>query len=142
MINDLDEYYNHITYINKDIAVYEDDEGNYFNVSPVNLLANCLYQELDKEQLKQAVFNQNIPKDMIFPKKKTTKVVVKSDITHKPKDNTTLVDKEIEVNQVWAVANGMQVKKVYNTKDEAMNKAKEINEKIFEVLGIETYKSE
>ena len=137
MTNDLDKYYEKITFINKDVAVYEDDEGNYFNVSPVNLLANCLYQELDKEQLKQAVFNQNIPKDMIFPKKKTTKVVLKSDVTHNPKDNTTLVDKEIEVNQVWAVSNGVGVKKVYNTQNEAMSKAKEINKKIFEVLGIE-----
>ena len=142
MITDLDEYYKKIKYINKDVAVYEDDEGNYFNLSPANLLASCLYQELDNEQLKQAIFNQNIPKDMIFNKKKSTKVVVKSDITHKPKDNNILVDKEIEVNQIWAVSNGVGIKKVYNTQSEAVEKAKEINIKIFEVLGIEIYKTE
>jgi hypothetical protein len=37
---DLDKYYEKITYINKDVAVYEDDEGNYFNLSPANLLAS------------------------------------------------------------------------------------------------------
>ena len=137
-MNELDDYYEKIEYINKDVAVYTDEEkGNYFNISPVSLLANCLSQELEDEQLKTAVFNQSIPKNMIFKKKKTTKPVVKSDITKNPKDDNTIVDKEIEVNQIWIVSNGAGVKKVYADKDEAMNKAIEINKKIFEVLGFE-----
>lgn len=138
MNNELDDYYEKIEYVNKDVAVYTDEEkGNYFNISPVSLLANCLSQELEDDQLKTAIFNQNIPKNMIFKKKKTTKPVVKSDITKNPKDDNTIVDKEIEVNQIWIVSNGAGVKKVYADKDEAMTKAIEINKKIFEVLGFE-----
>lgn len=137
MIKDLEEYYNHITYINKEIARYEDEEGNYFNVNLSSLITNVLYQTYGKEELKQAIFQQVIPKDMELNEIETTKVVPKNEITHKIEDQFILVDKKIKVKEAWILSNGLGLKKAYNNKENALNKAKEINKKIFEVSGIE-----
>ena len=140
MTTDLVEYYKNITYINKDVAVYEDNEGNYFNVSPVSLFVGVQYNKLNSKQYEQAVFNQIVPKDMICRDVDIIEVVPKSEITKNTKDQFTLVDKKVKGKEFWLVQNSMGMKKVYSDKESAMKQAKEINKKIFEVCGVEIYK--
>ena len=140
MTTDLVEYYKNITYINKDVAVYEDNEGNYFNVSPVSLFVGVQYNKLNQKQYEQAVFNQIVPKDMICKEIEITEVVPKSEITKKEKDQFTLVDKKVKGREFWLVQNSMGMKKAYPDKESALKQAKEINKKIFEVCEVEIYK--
>lgn len=140
MTTDLEQYYKNITYINKDVATYEDEEGDYFNISPVSLFVGVQHNKLNLKQYEQAVFNQIVPKDMICRDVEIIEVVPKSEITKKDKDKFTLVDKKVKGKEFWLVQNSMGMKKAYSDKESAHKIAKEINKKIFEVCGVEIYK--
>lgn len=142
MIKDLEEYYKHIKYINDKVAEYEDEEGNYFQVTPSNLLVAVQYQALNKQEYEQAVFQQLVPKDIICKEVEIDKIIPKNEVTHNDKDKFTLTTIKQKAKQVWFVMNSVGIKKAYNDKDEALKVAKEINKKIFEISGIETYKGE
>lgn len=137
MTNDLDEYYSNIRYINENLAEYEDEEGNLFNVSPSNLLIAVQYKTFNKQEYEQAVFKQIIPKNIICNETEIDKVIPKSEITHKDSDKFTLTTIKQKVKEVWIISNGLGIHKAYTTKDEALNKAKEINKKVFEVCKID-----
>ena len=137
MTTDLEEYYNHITYVDERVAIYEDDKGNYFNIPPSSLLIAVQYYEMTKDELEKAVFNQLVPKDMIFKDTDKKTIVPKNEITHNDKDKYTLVDKIVKAKQVWIISNGAGIRQAYNDKESALAKAKEINKKIFEVYKIE-----
>jgi hypothetical protein len=62
--------------------------------------------------------------------------VVKSTITHDKKDDTTLVDSEIKVYQIWNVTNGLGVKQSFTTKEEAINLYDEVNNKVLKDMEI------
>jgi hypothetical protein len=66
----------------------------------------------------------------------TKRPVVKSSITHDKKDDTTLVDSEIKVYQIWNVTNGLNIKKSFTNKEEAIKLYDEINKKILEAMEI------
>lgn len=136
MTKDLDEYYGHITYINDKVAVFEDEEGNYFQVSPSNLLVAVQYQTFNKQEYEQAVFQQIIPKDFEAKETEIDKIIPKSDVTHNDKDKFTLTTIKQKAKEAWIVMNGIGIKKAYNNKEDALKKAKEINKKIFEVCDI------
>lgn len=142
MIKDLEEYYKHIKYINDRVAEYEDEEGNYFQVTPSNLLVAVQYQALNKQEYEQAVFQQLVPKDIICKEIDIDKIIPKNEVTHNDKDKFTLTTIKQKAKQVWFVMNSVGIKKAYNDKEEALKVAKEINKKIFEISGIETYKGE
>lgn len=142
MIKDLEEYYKHIKYINDRVAEYEDEEGNYFQVTPSNLLVAVQYQALNKQEYEQAVFQQLVPKDIICKEVDIDKIVPKNEVTHNDKDKFTLTTIKQKAKQVWFVINSVGIKKAYNDKEEALKVAKEINKKIFEVCNIEIYKGE
>lgn len=142
MIKDLEEYYKHIKYINDRVAEYEDEEGNYFQVTPSNLLAAVQYQALNKQEYEQAVFQQLVPKDIICKEIDIDKIIPKNEVTHNDKDKFTLTTIKQKAKQVWFVMNSVGIKKAYNDKEEALKVAKEINKKIFEVCNIEIYKGE
>lgn len=142
MIKDLEEYYKHIKYINDRVAEYEDEEGNYFQVTPSNLLVAVQYQALNKQEYEQAVFQQLVPKDIICKEVEIDKIIPKNEVTHNDKDKFTLTTIKQKAKQVWFVMNSVGIKKAYNDKEEALKVAKEINKKIFEISGIETYKGE
>lgn len=136
MIKDLEEYYKHIKYINDRVAEYEDEEGNYFQVTPSNLLVAVQYQALNKQEYEQAVFQQLVPKDIICKEIDTDKIIPKNEVTHNDKDKFTLTTIKQKAKQVWFVMNSVGIKKAYNDKEEALKVAKEINKKIFEVCDI------
>lgn len=142
MIKDLEEYYKHIKYINDRVAEYEDEEGNYFQVTPSNLLVAVQYQALNKQEYEQAVFQQLVPKDIICKEIDIDKIIPKNEVTHNDKDKFTLTTIKQKAKQVWFVMNSVGIKKAYNDKEEALKVAKEINKKIFEVCDIEIYKGE
>lgn len=136
MTKDLEEYYSHITYINDRLAEYEDEEGNLFAVTPSNLLVAVQYQALNKQEYEQAVFNQLIPKDIICNVIEIDKTVVKSEVTKNPKDDTTLTTIKQKARQVWFVSNGLGIRKAFNNKEEALEVAREINKKIYEICKV------
>lgn len=136
MIKDLEEYYKHIKYINDRVAEYEDEEGNYFQVTPSNLLVAVQYQALNKQEYEQAVFQQLVPKDIICKEIDIDKIIPKNEVTHNDKDKFTLTTIKQKAKQVWFVMNSVGIKKAYNDKEEALKVAKEINKKIFEVCDI------
>ena len=62
---------------------------------------------------------------------KTTKIkrpVPKSEITGKDEDKLTLVDKDIEVKQMWLITNSMKVSNIFNNKDEAKELLDRVNQ--------------
>lgn len=128
MEKDLIKFYKNITNISKDICEYKDEKGNVTLVATATLFAGCEYLELDEPQYKQALYEGIITKDLELPKTKVTRVVTKDTVTGKEKDKTTLIDKEVEVYQVWIVKNGLGIKKAYNNKTEALKKVQEINQ--------------
>ena len=139
MIKDLEEYYKHIKYINDRVAEYEDEEGNYFQVTPSNLLVAVQYQALNKQEYEQAVFQQLVPKDIICKEIDIDKIIPKNEVTHNDKDKFTLATIKQKAKQVWFVMNSVGIKKAYNDKEEALKVAKEINKKIFEVCDIKVW---
>ena len=136
MTKDLDIYYENISYINDKLAIYEDEEGNLIPLTPSNLLVAVQYQALNKQEYEQAVFQQLIPKDIICNEVEIDKLVPKNEITKNEKDKYTITTIKQKARQVWFVSNSLGIRKAYNNKDEALNKAKEINKKIYEVCNV------
>ena len=109
-------------------AKYEDQEGNYAILDPLKLIVGVEYDEFNKEQYNQALFQKLIPKDMKCNiVKKKTQVLDKN-------DKTKIVDAEEDVRQVWFIRDGLGNIEAYNNKEEAIKTAKEWNDKITKVV--------
>lgn len=134
MVKDLDKFYKCTKMLDKQISVYEDEEGNYTILPTTALLVNVDYNEFEKEQYNVAVFNGDIPKYFVTESKTIKKPVPKFEITKKPEDKYTITEKEVAVKPVWFIINGAKVKKAFNNKDEAIKQAKKINKKVIEIL--------
>ena len=136
MEKELIKFNENITKINKDIAKYEDEKGNVAILKIGSLLWGCEDLELDEVSYKKALFEKIIDKDVEYMKIKTTKVVDKSTITHNKNDQGTLIDKEVEVSQVWVVKNGIGLTKAFANKEEALSYVEKINNKYFEMAEL------
>lgn len=134
MVKDLDEFYKCTKMLDKQISVYEDEEGNYTILPTTALLVNVDYNEFEKEQYNVAVFNGDIPKDFKTEVKNIKKPVPKYEITKKPEDKYIITEKEVAVKPVWFIINGAKIKKAFNNKEEALKEAKKINKKVIEIL--------
>ena len=119
---ELTKFYENIK-IQDNLVIYEDEKGNVTVYSPLALICSCGYLEVTEEQRKVMEFNKEIKSTDEFNKIKTVTQVTKEN------DPTTIVDKEIEVYQMWKVMNGAQAFKVFNNKEEALNTVHEINNK-------------
>ena len=64
---------------------------------------------------------------MIFNKIKVNKIIPKNKITGKDKDKNTLVEQEVEVNQVWFVKNALKMHTTFNNKEEAKAYFEKVN---------------
>lgn len=135
MVKDLDKFYECTKMLDKQISIYEDEEGNYTVLPTTALLVNVDYNEFEKEQYNVAVFNGDIPKDFTTEIKTIKKPVPKYDITKKPEDKYTITEKEVAVKPVWFIINGAKVKKAFNNKEEALKQAKKINKKVIDKLS-------
>lgn len=136
MERDLIKFNENITKINKDIAKYEDNKGNYSLIPIGQLMCNCEYVELDEIGYKKALFEKLIKKEIKYNKIKTTKVVDKATITGKKQDQGTLVDKEIEVCQVWIVRNSLGISMAFEEKVRALAVVNEINDKYLKMAEL------
>lgn len=117
-----------ITILDGKTAKYEDQEGNYAILDPLKLMVGVEYDEFNKEQYNQALFQKLIPKDMkLNITKKKTQVLDKN-------DKTKIVDAEEDVRQVWFIRDSLGNIEAYNNKEEAIKTAKEWNDKIMKVV--------
>lgn len=136
MEKELIKFNENITKVNKDIAKYEDEKGNYALIPIGQLMCGCEYAELDEVSYKKALFEKLIDKDVEYMKIKTTKVVDKSTITKNKNDQGTLVDKEVEVSRVWFVKNGLGLTKAFDNKEKALTYVEEINNKYLKIAEV------
>lgn len=134
MKKDLIEFMKNIKDISKSVQEYEDEDGNYLLVPVSNLFTAVDYIELDKTEYKKALFNQSIT-DLDYKKKFVNRVVDKSSVTHDKSDQGILIDKEIQVSQIYVVKNSLGYKTCFTNKSDALKLAKEINNKYFDRLG-------
>lgn len=130
----LEDFMNNVEILGKEFAIYTDNEkGVSFPLNTVHLLARVDYLELTKEEYASAKFGQKI-EDLEYNITNVKKPVPKNEITGKDEDKYTITEKEVAVRQIWNVSNTAGAFKSYTNKDEAMEKVKEINNKIFEYL--------
>ena len=131
---ELNKFMEKIEVINKDLSIYKDQKkGMMFYLNTVQLLVRVEPLELDKEQYQIALFEKKI-EDLEYERETITRVVPKNKITKNDKDKYTLTNKEVIVKKVYNVANALNVKKSFVDKDEAMEYAETINNKIKEYL--------
>ena len=138
--NDLIEFMKNVTIEDKEFSVYEDIKGNYFEMNTGALICRCDAFELSKEkpskdtssEYEVAVFSKSI-EDLPYKVKKGKKKVLKSEITGKEKDNTTIVEKAIDVAEIYVVSNPYKAQKCFVDKNEALKVAKDINAKIKQI---------
>ena len=130
MEKELNKFYDNITFINKELAKYEDEKGNIQLIPIGQLLCTLTYNELDSKQYETAIFGNIIDKDLEYEKGTIIKAVNKYEITKNKNDRNVIVDKEVEIYKVWILQNNLQVMKSYNNLKEAKAKLEEINNKI------------
>ena len=138
--NDLLEFMKNVTIEDKEFSSYEDVKGNYFEMNTGALICRCDAFELSKEkpskdtssEYEVAVFSKSI-EDLPYKVKKGKKKVLKSEITGKEKDNTTIVEKAIDVAEIYVVSNPYKAQKCFVDKNEALKVAKDINAKIKQI---------
>ena len=131
MEKDLIKFNNNIEFIgSKDIVKYIDDKGNCVLLPISQLLCNCEYVELDDAQLKIAIYNGEVEKDL---KLETAEVVRKIDKFYKTKkesDKGTIIETKVKISKVWLVRNGVRLTKSYNNKNDALKYVEETNNKL------------
>ena len=135
MVKDLDKFYECVKLKDKQISIYEDEEGNYSVLPTTALLVNVDYNEFEKQQYDIAVFNGDIPKDFTTEPKTIKKPIPKFEVTKKEEDRYIITEKEVSVRPVWFIINGAKIKKAFNNKEEALKQAKKINKKVIDVLN-------
>lgn len=126
MERNLSKFMKNITIKNKDIAVYEDEEGNLFNVNTIKLLASVEVMKLPKQEYKKAVFEQRID-DLEYTDTVVKVPIPKNTITKKEEDKFTLVEKEMNAKVIYNVSNQIGLHKSFINKEEALELAKSIN---------------
>lgn len=126
------EFIKNINIKDKDVSIYEDNEGNYAILPTANLLCGVQYNELTEQQLQVAIFEQKIPKNMKLETKEIKKIISKKDITGKDEDKYTLVesDKTEKAYIVWFLIDGLKNMQPFTNKAEALKVAKDHNEKV------------
>lgn len=128
MQDNIIEFNKKVLIINKDYAMYKDEEkGVMFPLNTVNLLARVDYLELSKEEYEKAKFEMKID-NLEYNIIETTRPVPKNTITKKDSDKYTIVDSKVKVRQVWNVSNALGIKKSFTNKEEAMQLAESLNE--------------
>lgn len=131
LTENLTEYMKNVTITNKDISEYVNNEnGTRYIVPTGHLLAKVDYLELTEKELEQAKYKLLVDKHIDYKTALTTRPVLKSELTGKEKDNTTIVDSTIKVYQVWNVSNGLNIKQSFDNKEDAVKLYEEIKEKV------------
>jgi hypothetical protein len=131
MERDLCKFNKNITIINKDLSTYTDEKGISFVFNTINAITKVDYLELTKEEYQVAKFQQKI-EDLDYNIINIKKPVPKNEITGKDEDKFVLTEKEVAVRQIWNVSNPYGAFKSFTNKDDAIELANSINNKILE----------
>lgn len=130
METNINNFMDHITLINKDISVYEDNEkGILFHLNTIQLIAKVERFELSAEEYKMKKFDGSV-EDLDYEIIEVERPVPKNTITNKDEDKYTIVNNKIKVRVIYNVSNALGIKKSFTNKDEAFALANEINEKV------------
>ena len=128
--------------IDKNLSQYEDEEkGVSFFLNTVNLLTKVDYLEVGTEknaklkvaEYEKLLFEKKI-EDLDYKKITKKDIRIKSEITGKKEDSTTLIEEEVPAVAVWNVVNSVGVYKSFTTKEEAMKFSDEVNEETLTYL--------
>lgn len=125
-----------VNIIDKNLAQYKDDEkGISFFINTVNLLTKVDYLEVGTEknaklrvsEYEKLKFEKKI-EDLDYKKITKKDIRIKSDITGKKEDSTTLIEEEVPAVAIWNVSNTLGFYKSFTNKEEAMKFSDEVNE--------------
>lgn len=131
----LSEFTKRVNIINKEIAEYYNEEtGSKFMIPSSYLWARVDYLELTNEELKKAIFNQEVDKIDGLKYIETTRPAPKYESTKREEDKYTIIDAKVKANQLWLVSNGLKYKETFNNKEDAIKLADEINNSLKEML--------
>lgn len=130
METNLNNFMEHITTINKDISVYNDeDKGVLFYVNTIQLLTKVDYLELSSEEYKKAKFEKKI-EDLEYNISEVERPQSKYARTKKQEDMYIIENAKVKVRQIWNVSNPIGIYKSFTNKEEAMKLAESINKEI------------
>lgn len=128
------EFSKKVEIINKEYAIYRDEEkGIMFPLNTVNLIARVDYKELSKEEYNKEKFEMKV-EDLDYNIIDITRPQSKYFETKKEEDKFTIIDAKVSVRQVWNVSNGLGVYKSFTNKEEAMQVAEELNKEVLNIL--------
>lgn len=142
MLENIIEFNKKVEVINKDISMYKDEEkGIIFPLNTVHLLARLDYLELSIEkdakakvsEYEMAKFKKQV-EDLEYKEITKKNIRVKSDITGKKEDATTIIETPVKAVAVWNVSNNAGARKSFTNKEEAMKYVDDINSVILAAL--------
>ena len=132
----LSEFMNRVKVLNKDIGEYFNEETGVKYLVPTSYLwSRVEYLELTNDELKKAIFNQEVDKtDLKFNYIESLRPQSKYEVTKKEEDRYTIVEGKVKVNQIWVVSNGLKFKETFNNKEEALKLVDSINEELKKLM--------
>lgn len=134
MINEtLTEYMEKIE-LSKEVCFYKDlEKGRIYPLTPQHLLCSIEYFELDKNELKKAIFERKID-NKEYEMYDCEKTVPKSDITKIKEDMFTWTKSKYKGTHIWNVVNQTGIHESFENRDDAIKLCNEINSKIVEII--------
>ena len=125
-----------VNIIDKNLSQYKDEKkGISFFINTVNLLTKVDYLEVGIEknaklkvsEYEKLKFEKKI-EDLDYKKITKKDIRVKSEITGKKEDSTTLIEEEVPAVAIWNVSNTLGFYKSFTNKEEAIKFSDEVNE--------------
>lgn len=125
-----------VSIIDKNLAQYKDEEkGISFFINTVNLLTRVDYLEVGTEksaklkvsEYEKLKFEKKI-EDLDYKKITKKDIRIKSEITGRKEDSTTLIEEEVPAVAIWNVSNSVGIYKSFTSKEEALKFSDEVNE--------------
>ena len=136
MQENITDFMKKVSIIDKNLSQYKDEEkGISFYINTVNLLTRVDYLEVGTEksvklkvsEYEKLRFEKKI-EDLDYKKITKKDIRIKSEITGRKEDSTTLIEEEVPAVAVWNVSNSVGVYKSFTSKEEALKFSDEINE--------------
>lgn len=127
-----------VNIIDKNLSQYKDEKkGISFFINTVNLLTKVDYLEVGTEknaklkvsEYEKLKFEKKI-EDLDYKKITKKDIRIKSEITGKKEDSTTLIEEEVPAVVIWNVSNTLGFYKSFTNKEEAIKFSDEVNEEI------------
>lgn len=118
--------------IREETSKYKDSKGNVLYIPTNALYPTCSYLTLTEEEYQQALFKGQVKKDN-YNKVKEKRPVSKDKVTGKEEDKLTIVEKEVEVYQIWVVSNQFGFTHSFRDIDEAVDFVEDIESELKEV---------